>query len=53
MGDEKPRIGFILGRIGSMVESSRDKRATALAELRSAEEGDPFRILIGLSGSTT
>ena len=47
MGDEKPRIGFILGRIGSMVESSRDKRATALAELRSAEEGDPFRILIG------
>ncbi|MGD0636779.1 MAG: endonuclease III [Nitrososphaerales archaeon] len=47
MGDEKPRIGFILGRIGRMVESSQDKRATALAELRSAEEDDPFRILIG------
>ncbi len=47
MGDEKPRIGLILRRIGKMVASSQDKRATALAELRSAEEGDPFRILIG------
>lgn len=30
-----------------MVYGSKDKRATALAELRDAEDGDPFRILIG------
>jgi endonuclease-3 len=30
-----------------MVASSKDKRATALAELRSTENGDPFRILVG------
>jgi endonuclease-3 len=30
-----------------MVESSKDSRATALAELKSTEDGDPFRILIG------
>src|SRR5271155_5738871 len=47
MGDKKPRIGYILRRIKVMVEGSTDKRATALAELREAEEGDPFRILIG------
>ncbi len=47
MGDQRPRIGFLLGRIRKMVDSSEDKRATALGELRSAEGGDPFRILIG------
>ncbi|MGA2199551.1 MAG: endonuclease III [Nitrososphaerales archaeon] len=47
MGDEGLRIGYILRRISRMVASSSDKRATALAELRSAEDGDPFRILIG------
>lgn len=47
MGDKKPRIDYVLRRIGRMVASSKDKRATALAELRSAEDGDPFRILIG------
>ena len=30
-----------------MVYGSNDKRATALAQLQDAEEGDPFRILIG------
>jgi len=30
-----------------MVYGSRDKRATALAQLQEAEGGDPFRILIG------
>jgi endonuclease-3 len=30
-----------------MVESSTDSRATALAELKSTEDGDPFKILIG------
>jgi endonuclease-3 len=30
-----------------MVYGSRDKRATALAELKKSEDGDPFRILIG------
>jgi len=30
-----------------MVRESKDPRATALAELKDAEEGDPFRILIG------
>jgi endonuclease-3 len=47
MGDERPRIGHVLRRISKMVSESNDKRATALADLRSAEEGDPFRILIG------
>jgi endonuclease-3 len=47
MGDERPRIGQVLRRISKMVSESKDKRATALADLRSAEEGDPFRILIG------
>ena len=31
----------------SMVYGSRDKRATALAQLQDAEGGDPFKILIG------
>ncbi|MDA4124541.1 MAG: endonuclease III [Thaumarchaeota archaeon] len=30
-----------------MVYGSKDKRATALAELKDVEEGDPFRVLIG------
>lgn len=30
-----------------MVYGSKDKRATALAQLQETEEGDPFRILIG------
>jgi len=30
-----------------MVDGSRGKRATALAQLKEAEGGDPFRILIG------
>ena len=30
-----------------MVYGSKDKRATALARLQEAEDGDPFRILIG------
>ncbi|MGA2664030.1 MAG: endonuclease III [Nitrososphaerales archaeon] len=47
MGDEGPGIGRILGRIAGMVSSSEDRRATALADLREAEDGDPFRVLIG------
>lgn len=47
MGDEGLGIGHILGRISRMVASSSDRRATALAELRSTEDGDPFRVLIG------
>jgi len=46
VGGEEPRIGFLLGRIRRMVLSSKDKRATALGELRSAEGSDPFRVLI-------
>jgi endonuclease-3 len=40
-------IGQILERIEVMVYGSRDNRATALAELRDAEQSDPFKILIG------
>ncbi len=40
-------IGKILRRISVMVYGSKDKRATALADLREAEESDPFKILIG------
>jgi len=47
VGDKGTGIALILRRMGEMVESSTDKRATALAELREAEAGDPFRILIG------
>ena len=47
MGDKRPRIGYVLGRMAKMVSSSKDKRATALAELRSSEGDDPFRVLIG------
>lgn len=40
-------IGPILRKMGRMVRESDDPRATALAELKETEEGDPFRILIG------
>ncbi len=41
------RISTILGRMRKMVYGSSDGRATALANLQSSEQGDPFRILIG------
>jgi len=48
MGRRKPlAISFILREMRRMVYGSRDKRATALAQLQEAEGGDPFRILIG------
>jgi endonuclease-3 len=40
-------VGLILRKIAKMVRESKDPRATALAELKDAEGGDPFRILIG------
>jgi endonuclease-3 len=46
MADRKD-IGPILHKIAKMVRESKDPRATALAELKDAEDGDPFRILIG------
>lgn len=36
-----------LREIRGMVYGSKDKRATALAQLKDVEEGDPFRVLIG------
>jgi endonuclease III len=45
--DNRKDIGPILRAIERMVSESKDTRATALAELKEAEEGDPFRILIG------
>jgi endonuclease III len=47
MGNPRPAIGTVLRRMAKMVSTSTDKRATALAELKSSENGDPFRILIG------
>ncbi len=47
MGHRRPGIGYILRHMRMMVESSQDSRATALAELKSTEDGDPFKILIG------
>jgi endonuclease-3 len=47
LGDKRPLVGMVLKRMAKMVAESTDKRATALAELRDAEGGDPFRILIG------
>ena len=48
MGDwARLRISIILARIRKMVYGSSDARATALAELKDKEQGDPFRILIG------
>ncbi len=40
-------IGPVLSKIAKMVRESKDPRATALAELKEEEDGDPFRILIG------
>ena len=40
-------IGRILREVKTMVRESKDPRATALAELKEEEDGDPFRILIG------
>ena len=39
-------IGLTLRRIRLMVYGSKDRRATALAQLQDVEKGDPFRILI-------
>lgn len=48
MADRKRAgIGPILRQIAKMVRESKDPRATALSELKDAEEGNPFRILIG------
>jgi endonuclease III len=48
MADRKRAdVGRILRDIAKMVRESKDPRATALAELKDAEEGNPFRILIG------
>lgn len=48
MADRKRKgVGPILRAMAKMVRESKDPRATALAELKDAEEGDPFRILIG------
>jgi endonuclease-3 len=44
---DRKDIGPILREIAKMVRESKDPRATALAELKEAEDGDPFRILIG------
>lgn len=41
------RIPRILREMREMVYGSTDARATALAKLKEAEGGDPFRILIG------
>ncbi|HVC27870.1 MAG TPA: endonuclease III [Nitrososphaerales archaeon] len=48
MADRKQAdLGPILREIAKMVRESKDPRATALAELKDAEDGNPFRILIG------
>ncbi len=48
MADRKRKdVGPILRAIAKMVHESKDSRATALADLKETEEGDPFRILIG------
>jgi endonuclease-3 len=47
VGYRRPAIGLILRKISKMVAASTDKRATALAELKQAEAGDPFKVLIG------
>lgn len=43
----KMKIGEILAKISVMVYGSKDGRATALAELKETEDGEPFKILIG------
>ncbi len=40
-------ISKTLREIRGMVYGSKDKRATALAQLQEVEDGDPFRVLIG------
>ena len=40
-------LGPTLRAIAKMVRETKDPRATALAELKDVEEGNPFRILIG------
>ncbi len=40
------RIGLTLRRIRLMVYGSKDRRATALAQLQDVERGGPFRVLI-------
>jgi len=48
MADRKRAdIGPILRQIAKMVRESKDPRVTALAELKDAEDGNPFRVLIG------
>jgi endonuclease III len=47
MGDQELSIGLLLSKIKGMVSSSTDKRATALAELKQVEAGNPFKVLIG------
>jgi len=44
---KRPGIGPILQKMGKMVRETKDPRATALAELKDAEDGDPFKVLIG------
>lgn len=44
---ERLGIPAILREMRRMVYGSADKRATALAQLKDTEGGDPFRILIG------
>ncbi len=47
MGHGRVGIESILSKMGRMVYDSSDARATALAQLKEQEGGDPFRILIG------
>jgi endonuclease-3 len=48
MGARKSlKIAELLSRVREMVYGSEDSRATALANLKDSESGDPFRILIG------
>ena len=47
LGNRRVEIGSILSKMGRMVYGSSNARATALAQLKEQEGGDPFRILIG------
>src|SRR2546428_8042899 len=47
LGHGRVEIGSVLSKMGRMVYGSSDARATALAQLKEQEGGDPFRILIG------
>jgi endonuclease III len=44
---ERADIGKTLRKIRKMVRETDDPRATALANLKDVEQGDPFKILIG------